>query len=239
MADHLVAAHPCQVAVAAVPSDLPGVGRVGHHRDGRALGRQWRAPRTRARTRVRGHDHEALDRGGVPDQLLRPGGHAAALAVDHDRSRSDPNHRLRGSGLRFHGADARHGPVARIRRQPAGLRPPGGPPSARARPPAALHTGRAALPSAIFPHTLPANPEICWPLRYIPAHRRYRHGACPTRSTHRSAAIGNPSQSNRTPHPQPQKTIQGNLWFPGLSDIACGRIACGRSRPDSNWRSRP
>ena len=34
---------------------------------------------------------------------------------------------------------------------------------ARARPPAARHTGRAALPSATFPHTLPADPQIPGP----------------------------------------------------------------------------
>lgn len=241
-AAHPGAAHPCRVAAVGDPSALAGAVRADLRQDGREPGRLALLRRTRARILARARDHAARlgqPADGARGQVPHLDAHGAARHVDdRDRTRSGPDRQLRDTDRDFRGGGVGRDPWARTPPPLMGHRPPGAPQLARARPPAALRTGRAALPSAIFPHTLPAKPQSCWPLHsYGPAHRRYRYGTCPTRSTHPSAAIDNPSQSNRTSHPQPAKNI---LKKPSRR-LSAGRsdIGCGRSRPDSNWRSRP
>jgi hypothetical protein len=65
---------------------------------------------------------------------------------------------------------------ARTRPQLAGSHPLEEPLSALAPPLAARHTDRAALPSATFPHTLPAVCQIFWPFQLSKRRSRRGHG---------------------------------------------------------------
>jgi hypothetical protein len=126
------------------------------------------APQIRARTRVRDLGHHggqcrrtvdaAHDQ--VPHHDVRG---AVRLVADPGRTRSGPDRQLRGSDRQFRGGDVWRGHEARIPRRRVAPRLLEVPPSARARPPAARHTGRAALPSATFPHSLPGDPQIPGP----------------------------------------------------------------------------
>ena len=143
------------------------------------------APETRARTRLVGRD---LDRAPHPGYSLVDAVHRAralrrdardvADAADPDRTdRSDRGHQLRDIDRHFRGGGGWLDRGVRIRPQLAGPHPPEEPPSAPARPLAARRTGRAALPSATFPHHLPAVRQISWPLQLSTSHRRNHIGA--------------------------------------------------------------
>jgi hypothetical protein len=189
---------PCLVAVvAADPSDpsappdaahvdLPA--RLAPHRSGR---------RTRVRTRPVVHDHDRVRRRGRrcrPEKrhpvgvgrrgrLLRRGALVAGRPCgDRDRTgHSDPGHRPRDNDLHFRGESAWLARAGRIQPRPAGFHPPGAPLSAQARPPAARRTGRAALPSATFPHVLPAVRQIPGPSAQH-SQRQYHGGHSPPQS---------------------------------------------------------
>jgi hypothetical protein len=175
------------------------------------------APGTRPRTRPVGHGLGRAHRQGLRHQdWCRPvgdGHHGQALhrgaragarpCGDRVRTvRSDPGRRPRDIDLRSRdesGLLLGHG--ARTQPPPAGLHPPGGPPSAQARPLAARHTGRAALPSATFPLVLPAVRQIPEPLGAAQPTAIPRR-AQPVLSTTFSAASWQSSNVTRSPEPK-------------------------------------
>ena len=170
MAAHRVVAHPCLVEADAHPSDPPGVAPADHRPVDRPPARPLQAPRILALAHVPAHGlgyHRLRRRqpaGAVRGQARRRDVRDVVRVDGRDRMRrSDPDRQFRGNGRQFRGGDGWRDPEVRTRPRPAGLLPPGALPSARARPPAARHTGRATLPSAIFPHTLPADPQIPGP----------------------------------------------------------------------------
>jgi len=123
------------------------------------------APQTLAQAhRVLDHAHAVLARGGVRDRSLHRGAHGEARA--DGRGQTDRSHRdrqPRDTDRHSRGAGVRRDRAEPIRPPRVGLPPPEGPPLARARPPAARHTGRATLPSAIYPHTLPVARKVSSP----------------------------------------------------------------------------
>lgn len=170
--------HPSQAGLALVPSArLPGAVRGDP-----AAGPSAHQALSVARTRVRAH--RGLGHGRalaahlayvVRGLALHRGVRGAALDADRGRiDRSDPDHQLQDTDRRSRGGDVWLDPSAQTRPPPVGPRLPGGPPSAPARPLAARHIGRAALPSATFPHTLPAVRQVCGPIS--PALRRTASG---------------------------------------------------------------
>ena len=163
---HPDAVRPYQDVRAADPSDPAALALAGHRLAVQPTDHRVLVQRTRARIRAHGHDHaDRPSRGGVahgraPHRDARGGGHRD---VGHDRNRSGPGRQLRDTDRRILDGDVWHDRGARTPPPPTGLRPPGVPQLARARPPAARHTGRAALPSATFPHSLPADCQIRGP----------------------------------------------------------------------------
>ena len=160
------AAHPSQGGPDVDRQGQPVVDRVVRAADRRPV---RSAQQTRARIRRvdldlgPGHRrHPLVGDARVP--TLRHGARGAGRGDDHDRSR--PGRQSRDIGQRFRGEGAWRGRVAPTRRPPAAFPLLEAPPSAPARPLAARRTGRAALPSATFPHTLPANRQNLRPLQY-------------------------------------------------------------------------
>ena len=168
---HPLAAHP---VVGAHAGSRGGRGPIGPPDAARAAQRARSQlppparPRSRARSRARGRVHAvraaAAGRRRVATELF-----AAVFAAgraSRGRGRTDhsgPGRQPRDNDLRSHGEGVWLGHEGRIRPPPAGPRPPEEPLSAPARPLAARHTGRAALPSATFPHVLPAVRQIPGP----------------------------------------------------------------------------
>jgi hypothetical protein len=162
----LDAVRPCLVVPDVVPSVPLDVVRVGRLLDDRPRHRRLLALRTRAQTRVRGHALAGHRHLHWPADAVRGRVHrldardAAHPAVGRGRSHSNPDRRIRDNDQLSRGGGVWRDPWARTPLQRVEPRPPGAPLSAQARPPAARHTGRAALPSATFPHTLPADAQI-------------------------------------------------------------------------------
>ena len=94
--------------------------------------------------------------------------------------------------------------AGRTRPRPAGPRPPEEPPSAPARPLAARHTGRAALPSATFPHALPAVRQIPGPLQLSAASGSTTTGAARHSRLLSFAANWQSCNVTRSPEPGPR-----------------------------------
>ena len=124
------------------------------------LARRTRAPPRAVRDRVRVGPRRC---GAARVQPPRRG--ARGVVVGGGRVRTGhcpPARQLPDIDRRSRGGDVRRGPWGRIRPPPVASPPPEAPRLALARPPAARHTGRAALPSAIFPHALPAVAQNSW-----------------------------------------------------------------------------
>jgi len=175
---HQGGAHPSLVARVGAPSArLPGADHVAHPAVGPAGHHLLSAEQTRAPSlgRGRGHDLAAHPGGAVHAPALHHGARAAAPDADRGQTdRSDPGRQPLNSDRHFHGGDVWLDPAGQTRPPPVGPRLPGEPPSALARPLAARHIGRAALPSATFPHTLPAVRQVR--RRVSPALRRTASG---------------------------------------------------------------
>ena len=111
----------------------------------------------RALGRGRDHGHQVRRHSGVGARARSPhrGARGAVHVGDRDQCRCCPGRPLRGSDRHFRGVGAQPAPWEQIQPPPTALLPPGEPPSAPAQPLAAPQIGRAALPSATYPHTLP------------------------------------------------------------------------------------
>jgi hypothetical protein len=166
LAARLASAPPCLVAPVGVPSIPPDVARAARQCDRQPL-RLARSERSRAPSRARGRvravrRHRWGD--GVHDRARRRGVRVEALGGGHGQTvRWDRDRQLPGIDRPTHGEGGWRDPGGLTRPPRAGLRLPEEPPSAQVPPLAARRTGRAALPSATFPHTLPADVQIPGP----------------------------------------------------------------------------
>jgi hypothetical protein len=223
------------------------------------------ALQTPVRTRRVDHGHGRAHplghqcRGGAArDQAHRRGvpgaGHPYA---DRDQTdRSGQGHRFRDTDRRFHVEGVWLVRGAPIRPPPAGFRPPGAPPSAPARPLAARRTGRAELPLATFPHTLPAVRQIPGPFSFFgvlhhpngasarePLRARHAEQSNKTVNTKPAVPTGfEPAVSSLTgTHVRPlhhgtQSSLTyctGSLEGPPISPASAERIAA----TSASWRS--
>ena len=167
---------------------------MGHPPAVRPAARPPLAPRTRAPSRA-GHarGHADLDRqaDGVLGRPLHRGVRGGVVFGDRARTgRCLPVRQLPDIDRRSRGGRVWRGPWGRIRPPPAEPPPPEEPPSARARPLVTRRTGRAALPSAIFPHTLPEFGQSSWPFGSVQHSGGTDTGKARHIQRHRSAVGG-------------------------------------------------
>jgi hypothetical protein len=160
MVDHPRAALPSQVEAVAAPQGHQDAVLAARPMAARAPALPALASRTRAPAHAghgRGHVHQGRLVDGVLGRPPRRGVRGGAVCGGRARTgHCLPVRQLPDIDRRSRGGRVWRGPWGRIQPPPAEPPPPEEPPSARARPPATRRTGRAALPSAIFPHTLPA-----------------------------------------------------------------------------------
>jgi hypothetical protein len=175
---------PCLAAhlAAADPSVQMAEARADPSVDRRPV-RRPTAQGTPARPHLVGHDparghHPGSCRDDAANRGLAL--HRDVRGVEHDAGldrtdRSDPDRQLQDIDRHFRGGGEWLDRGVRTRPRLAGPHPLEEPPSAPARPLAARHTGRAALPSATFPHHLPAVRQISRPFSSAPATGATKH----------------------------------------------------------------